>query len=79
MAEITLREAVNELYSMFGIDRGPGMHPYIQAIGEAANTGTICVYLVRKPRSHERGIPKEWAGYPIETRVIGRMTIGGGG
>lgn len=72
----TMREAAHSLYESFGIARGPGMHPYIQSIGEAENTGLIWVYLVREPRGHERAIPAEWEGWPIRTKVVGRITIG---
>lgn len=69
----TMREAAHSLYDLFRC--GEGMHPYIQAIGEAENTGIIWVYLVRKPMRHERQIPSEWEGWPIETRVTGRMRL----
>jgi hypothetical protein len=72
----TLREAVHSLYESFQIASYSQGHPYIQSIGEAANTGTIHVYLVRKVRSHERLIPESWEGWPIETHVIGRIVIG---
>jgi hypothetical protein len=71
----TLREATHALYEHFGCDRG--MHPYIQSIGEASNTSTIHVYLVRKPMAHEKPIPKLWRGFLVESKVIGRLTIGG--
>lgn len=72
----TLRESTHRLYESFGVARGPGMHPYVQSIGEAENTGTIYVYLVRKPMSHERQIPETWEGWPVKTMVTGRIVIG---
>lgn len=76
MPETTLHDAASGLYEHFGCGRG--VHPYIQAIGEAENTGTIWAYLVRKPMAHERPIPPTWRGWPVKTRVIGRITIGEG-
>jgi hypothetical protein len=67
----TLREAAHSLYELFRC--GDGMHPYIACIGEGADT--IHVWLVRKPMHHERQIPREWEGWPIETRVSGRMRL----
>lgn len=60
----TLREATHALYESFGCDKG--IHPYVKAIGEA---DCIIVYLGRKPRSHERAIPRTWMGYKVETRM----------
>jgi hypothetical protein len=70
-----LRTATHNLYEHFGCGRR--MHPYIQSIGEASNTGTIHVFLVREPMGHEKPIPETWEGFPVESKVVGRITIGG--
>lgn len=70
----TLREAAHSLYDHFGC--GHDIHPYIQGIGEGA--GAIHVYLVREPMGHEKPVPETWEGFPVESRVVGRITIGGG-
>ena len=71
LPKATLREAAHTLYDHFRC--GEGMHPYIACIGEGANV--IHVWLVRKPRGHERPIPPSWEGWPVETKVTGRMRL----
>jgi hypothetical protein len=67
----TIREAAHSLCDHFRC--GDGMHPYITSIGEGADT--IHVYLVRKVRGHEQPVPSEWEGWPVVTRVVGRMRL----
>lgn len=73
MPKPTLHEASHKLYELFRC--GEGIHPYITSIGVAETTGIIHVYLVREPYHHERQIPSEWEGWPIETHVTGRMRL----
>lgn len=69
---MTLHEAARTLReSFYGV---AVVHPYIQSIGVGADR--IRVYLTRAPRSHERAIPAEWEGWPVESWVIGRISIG---
>lgn len=70
-----LRTAARSLYEH--LDCGRGVHPYIETICVRDNTGTIHVFLVREPMAHERPIPETWEGFPVESKVVGRITIGG--
>ncbi len=69
---MTLREAAHSLYDHLGC----GVYPHwVQSIGEAENTQTIHVYLVRKPRGREF-VPETWEGFKVETMVVGEIRIG---
>lgn len=70
-----LDEAAHKLWEQF-FGNCPGLHPYVQSIGVAENSGTIHVYLVREPMAHERKIPAEVDGYRVESKVIGRIVVG---
>jgi hypothetical protein len=57
-----------------------GMHPYVACIGVSPigrynDTAVIHVMLVRKVLHHERQVPTEWQGFPVQTKVTGRPRL----
>lgn len=74
-----LQAAANRLWHKY-FDSCPGIHPFISSIviaakGEYNDTDRIYVFLARKLMHHEGTIPKTWEGFPVETKVVGRMRM----
>ncbi len=77
---MTVSEAASDLYDHFRIDQYSNGHPWIASIGVAQigpynDTDRIHLMLVRKPKHHEGTVPAEWCGYPVVSRVTGRMRL----
>lgn len=68
---MNIDEACSKLYDEFGC--GNGLHPYITSVGVGADY--ISIFLVRKVMPHEKQIPAEYEGFPVEVRVTGRMRM----
>lgn len=71
MAATGLQAATNALYAHFAC---AGLHPYISCIGNDTQE-TIHVYLVRKPRRHEKPIPETWMGFRVASKLAGRPCL----
>jgi hypothetical protein len=73
-----LQLAADALYEHFGC----GVYPHwvqsiaIAEVGQYNDTARIHLYLVRRPYPHEGKIPKEWHGFPVQTKVIGEVRVG---
>jgi len=71
---VSLKDAASSLATHLR-DRDPHGR-LVSCVAVGANS--IMVMFVREPMAHEVQVPATWDGWPVETRVTGRMTLGTG-